>query len=991
MSPGLDRTDTATTVLAVKDTVCWDIAMDNFSGLSQADHVFIAILPDGVQNFLSGWHFYPTDSTVANYLNDTIVPITIALSHDGIITGKLCAVVNVCDTVNTIPINIHYGWNCGEWPSLPYDSTAVCGYNLDSLAVNFATVSLASDSGKSYEIPYVLCDTIPVRTCFRNSNQGYVYPYEVLLSNIQNGVTVVSGFMQSSLFSFPLIGTPGDSLWAISDSGLSVLYPQNGGFTNVDGEFCLTLNLSLDCAFAGNTILPDKELFATTFCGDTISAFVNYTVRPEFVMDTTTSNCDACFTLEKFAIDTVAYTGTPITYYLAACNLSADTNIVNITDLIPPGFIPTSPITFVDTLQSMECDTFAVTGTFSAGDTCPNTINTALLIHAGDTISDSWCVPVISTVDLCIAQADTVWTGVLYSTSLPKTFSNDTIFIADSLIVNDTLEFFNSRLIIGGGGSITVVDSGYFYVASTIVEACDTMWRGITANLGSKVMITEQSTVRDANVAVLAKNKSVITIIDSKLLSNARNVVIPVMSGISTISVILTMYGDTIAMDSSAFLPNYIGQPSHGSLPASGVETNNWIGTIGSSGDIQKNVFNDLITGIIGSRSRIVLENNEFGRIKLDTSSVGNATYKGIAVFVASDTSQGPSRVTIGSDNYFYSCKYGTYTSNCITTISGVVMDTMTYGVHVRNCIVGSATRVENCTINASYRGIDLLNNAGSSAMEIVGNTITVTNDASATAAIKMQEAGSINPNYRIYNNNITIIGARDGIHALTVTGADIKYNRITQQPDSIINSNRGININGCDSITVSCNELVSTYAISSGNIATGIGMTTSSNSSILCNTVDDHHRGIFFGGICGATNFSGNRMGKHYVGLYLNTAAAIDQQPPGGTAPYHGNIWGDSTKYASGYGAVNLNDSTSLNLISSLFTTNLTVAAHNPIIPLNPSSGPFNGIDDDGWFDRQNSRHQLFLRHKYSLRRYGYWRRRWLTNDDRWGQYTYQ
>ncbi|MBL0343552.1 MAG: hypothetical protein IPP71_23470 [Bacteroidetes bacterium] len=59
----------------------------------------------------------------------------------------------------------------------------------------------------------------------------------------------------------------------------------------------------------------------------------------------------------------------------------------------------------------------------------------------------------------------------------------------------------------------------------------DTMWRGITANLKSRVMISEQSTVRDANVAVLAKNKSVITIIESKLLDNARNVVIPTTSG----------------------------------------------------------------------------------------------------------------------------------------------------------------------------------------------------------------------------------------------------------------------------------------------------------------------------------------------------------------------------------------------------------------------------------------------------------------------------
>lgn len=939
INPGLNRTDTATTVLAVKDTVCWDIAMNNFTGLSQADHVFIAILPDGVQNFLSGWHFYPTDSTVAGYLNDTIVPITIALGHDSIITGKLCAVVNVCDTVNTIPINIHYGWNCGAWPSLPYDSTAVCGYNLDSLAVNFATVSLASDSGKTYETPYVLCDTIPVRTCYSNSNQGYVYPYEVLLSNIQNGVTVVSGLMQSSLASFPLIGTPGDSLWAITDSGLSVLYPQNGGFTNVDGQFCLTLNIALDCAFAGNTILPDKELFATTFCGDTISAFVNYSVRPEFVMDTTTSSCDACFTLEKFAIDTVTYTGTPITYYLTACNLSADTNIVNITDLIPPGFTPTSSITFIDTLQSMECDTFVVTGTFLAGDTCPNTTNTALLIHAGDTISDSWCVPVISTTDLCIAQSDTVWTGVLFSTSLPKTFINDTIYIADSLIVNDTLEFFNSRLIIGGGGSITVVDSGYLYVAQTIIEACDTMWRGITANLNSKVMITEQSSVRDANVAVLAKNKSVITIVQSNLLNNARNVVIPTTSGVTTMDVLLTMYDDTIAMVSPTYKHSYPGQPAHAFRPLSGVEAHHWVGTIGNSSK-QKNVFMNLIAGINAERSLIRSENNHFINMHKDTTGAFNTSLHATGVLVYSSASQTPSSITISQDNYFFNCYYGTYTNRCATDIQGITMDTVQTGVHIRNGI-NTYSIVNACTINAMNYGVDLLSNEGSNSIDILNNTINVIKNATGTGGIRMQETTHNNPFYKIINNNISITGVRDGIVASNVYKPIITGNIVNQiAPTAGSNNNRGIYITGCDSAVVSCNTLTSTY-ITSSAYAYGIYANQSSNSDIHCNILNDQYRGILFNGSnCIGTNLRGNEMQDHYIGLYLYSSAVIDTQR------HAGNHWTGS--YVSTYGAVNYNAALPGDVFKNLFVVNSGGGSSLfPSTPIGTGSWP----DNTGWF----------------------------------------
>ncbi len=80
------------------------------------------------------------------------------------------------------------------------------------------------------------------------------------------------------------------------------------------------------------------------------------------------------------------------------------------------------------------------------------------------------------------------------------------------------------------------------------------------------------------------------------------------------------------------------------------------------------------------------------------------------------------------------------------------------------------------------------------------------------------------------------------------------------------------------------------------------------------------------------------------------NSEANIGQQPSGQTPPWHGNIWVDSARYVSGYGAVNLNDTTLFSLASSLFSTYSGIPSHNPNIPLNDTLGPFY-VNDQQWF----------------------------------------
>jgi hypothetical protein len=97
--------------------------------------------------------------------------------------------------------------------------------------------------------------------------------------------------------------------------------------------------------------------------------------------------------------------------------------------------------------------------------------------------------------------------------------------------------------------------------------------------------------------------------------------------------------------------------------------------------------------------------------------------------------------------------------------------------------------------------------------------------------------------------------------------------------------------------------------------------------------------------------------MGNAWCGLFLNSEAIIGQQPVITLGSiYHGNVWLDSLRYVSGYGAVNLNvDSLGQNLSLSLFTTNSTINYHNPLIPTNAGAFPFY-VNDQGWFSPQFS-----------------------------------
>jgi hypothetical protein len=338
-----------------------------------------------------------------------------------------------------------------------------------------------------------------------------------------------------------------------------------------------------------------------------------------------------------------------------------------------------------------------------------------------------------------------------------------------------------------------------------------------------------------------------------------------------------------------------------------------------------------------------------------DPTAPTSTSDHGKGINVVSEASQVASSLYVTANNYFFNNIYGIYTAKCKTTVRGVLMDTVRYGVHMRNCIDTLTAEISSNTINAYFRGIDLMNNAGSGGISVRDNFININSNISASAGVYLSEITSGNARYTI-DGNIIDYKSSYGITSQNAKYVVITENVLTQPAFTQSTNNYGIMLNNADSSVVSCNSVTSANN-PAFTYSTGIDISLSDKTTITCNTTSGHHKGIFFGGGNAETDFRGNTIGIHYVGLYLNSAAVISQQPQL-TIPmpeYHGNIWLDSASYLSGYGAVNLNADSLINLQSSLFITNQSENSHNPYIPLADSLPPF-FVNDDGWFLKQLS-----------------------------------
>ena len=498
------------------------------------------------------------------------------------------------------------------------------------------------------------------------------------------------------------------------------------------------------------------------------------------------------------------------------------------------------------------------------------------------------------------------------------------------------------------------VDPGFFLTLdSAIITGCNYMWRGIRVEHEADITLENGSKIADANRGIfMAEYSSYFIIHNSAIVNCIREIYVEPSSSNGYNVTTCEVYGSQFGKRNPNFKKDYPGQPNHGTLAITDFELHDMTGVVIGNDNQQPNQFLRANRGITVVGSNVTVTNSEFEGITLDTSY--HWGYDGYAVVAREDSVYGRnSRLYVfplanaTNPPTIHDGFRGVYSRHSNLDVRGLYIKNVVSGIMSELSSNYNTVTLLNNHIEASRNGIRWRFNVGAATMLAQQNVIIMSGDTTGTA-IAMVESTSGIANYHVLENTITLSDSRFGIRSNAVNEAEIKGNYIKMNRAASPVKKDGIVINGNVLTQVGCN-IIEAYDIDDTGIR-GIVTNISKGTEIVCNQVDSSGIGIFFGGVSNSTNFKGNSMNHHYVGLYENNVAVIDQQPPGGNPPWHGNTWLDSANYTSTYGAVNLNDSAQNSLIASLFTTDQNNQIYNPVIPVDTNNAPFY-VTDQGWF----------------------------------------
>lgn len=938
-----------------------------------APNYFVVIPDTTTLNWLSNWTYhssygisYPINNQF--FLSDTLLAIN--ETHNG---DSICASFSSCPDSASQTIKFYTGWSCSDSLVQPFDTTALCQFDSITYLIELESTNLGlSDGGARNrplsEVYYTLCDTLFYECCFKSTQNGEVTLSNIELPNFPDSlgvldVSIRKGYCDSSSTE-PWHSIIYDSLqnyWPIFALDMDAI-----GY--IDSVLKITEGISVriaympDCHF-GDT-LPDVVLNANSYCNDPISSTYPFSNTLSWDGE---SKCYDCFEITKSLSsynDTIR-TGDTITYNITIYANNADSVPVILTDSLPAGFVVTSSIPNFITMPGSDSITFQLQGYFTITGTCPDLQNEVFLQYTDYdvnnnptsnliTVSDTACLEVISK---CITSSTIIFKANDYSSNgYSSSYVNKHIYLEGDFYVDMNMSFDNCIIKTKAGSQIILLGNNTMTFFNTIISACDTLWKGIHVVDRGTVYLENLNSIQDAHQGVNLGLNGNLVMIKSEIINSVTGVLIPpahpnYFGG--SVDIRESVFG----MYSNSFLPNYQGQPTHGIISYAGIDISDASLSIGD--DLTgTNIFHNMNIGIRGFRSNLDVFNCAFDSIR--ASSYYNTKGNASAVVAVGDTALSiPSSITVhpmptSQDNMIH-CQTGVYSFYSDLTVNANLMKQMRDGIAVYHCKNGLTTHIQANQIEATHYGITLIDNATGGGIYVEDNQITIDGFKGGVGIMIKELIFGSNINYQINANQIELVNGLAGIQTTNIKDASITYNyvHLSEGAGTAPNST-GIELTATTRTTVNCNTVIGFTDVDAKT--KGFVTSQSPSNTINCNTADTVGYGYFFGGaMCTNTIFQGNYMGISYTGLYLNSEATIGKQPSTQSPPYHGNIWLDTTRYYSGFGAVNMNDSTPLSIAGSLFTTNQNMSSHNPKIPIDIGVGPF-FVDDNGWFAPQIS-----------------------------------
>ncbi len=968
--PNLIVQTTVDTIDLFQNTFCIDLTYTNptriINGITVAEDAGFVYIQLPTNPAFTNWQLIQGVDTIQPV--NGVIHVDSSFANNAAVIYSLCARVNSCDTLPTIEIKT--GWNCEGFPIDALD-TNTCGKFTFPVSFKQSTTALANSGKSPQNATIALCDTIFASAIFQNSGQGHLTPAYVELTGNNIGLELLGVWISNSCM---LTASAPDSIqlsydsltqtWPISTADLlAINYNNYLSDSAISAGECISINAHFrpGCDYqSSRNDLPDINLYTISYCGDTISSEASYSSA----IVISGNQCTNCFTVTKTASQNPVPAGDTLTFNIIITGNNGSTQSVWVSEIYPSDFtVLNSSLPSGYVIPAQGSDTITVTGYFNTVGPCDDPTHINTVVVSGNLYLDSASV-CVEVSNPCINDSTIIFRNDSSASNYGSAFVNRHIYIAGTFYVDQDISFEGCIVEAAAGASIQLLGSNQLNAFNTTFSGCDTMWQGMLIRDRGTISFESNVVLRDAQTGIDLGQNGNASINQSIFENNVTGIynpeVYPSIFGGS-----LLLNGVTFDMTSSGFRTSYQGQPAHGVIPFAGVFLNDAYLDIGRD-DHAINKFNNMNNGVRAFRSEIAVRNCSFSNIQLTSFYHTGGNENGSAISVQGDLeiSGLPSGLKVfpvpGGINNVVSSRTGIYASYTAVGISGCKMDSMRFGIEVNQATAGIFSTIIANTIKATDYGINLYDNNGGDQIVVEDNLININGSKIGIGIGAAEFVRTPTNTYSINNNTVQIINAGAGIQVSGVRNSLVSNNRITI--DKGINSapvTSGMNITAGGDNTISCNSVVGKgYQLTmSDTLRYGYRIAQSNNNILQCNSSDSTGFSFRFEGAANLnTSFKGNHMGNAWCGLYLNSEANIGLQPVLGLgALYHGNIWLDSMRYSSGFGAASLNDFPPQNLQFSLFTTNSTNNYHNPLIPTDSTLGPF-FVNDLGWFSPQFS-----------------------------------
>ncbi|MBK8846082.1 MAG: DUF11 domain-containing protein [Bacteroidetes bacterium] len=461
----------------VTGTKCWPITFNNQYKIDilYSDTTGNQQISSGAAPFV---YLYPMDTTHFTGFywvsgTDTVWPVqgvlqinrALGFAINTTASGTLCANYTTCyDTAGLHSTPIAWGYDCYGWPTANTVATS-CGYHIDTLFSYVYDGDLNAEYTDS--LYYGKCTPFTQSVAFSTASNACLHVDSVTLNNIPQGFNITNVVAYTATDTVLLQGNA--TSFMIGDSIMHLL-----GYA--DSLLCdTTLNISLTyelaCAPAPTNNRIRVTLHTHTPCGD----YVFEESGGGYFFYNGTNNCTDCFTITKMASTANINAYDTITYTITVTSNNGSTQLVVVSDSLPPNFTVLLPNHLPDTLimAAQDSVTYTVQGYFTQTGNCPYTYNFASITNGNVILNDSVCVEVNP-----MYMTDTTFTieNQSVSSSLPSNyFINSSLYINGTLIIDNSATFDNCNIYVSAGGQIIIDVGNSLNISNTTIQACDSM------------------------------------------------------------------------------------------------------------------------------------------------------------------------------------------------------------------------------------------------------------------------------------------------------------------------------------------------------------------------------------------------------------------------------------------------------------------------------------------------------------------------------------